>query len=119
MKVLYGIAIVGLGMSLAPAQASAQYPSHGAYGYSHPHLVHHDPHHYAQPQPYVLGYGAGYNSFNLGNSLSPPSYGAYQGSIGYPQVSPPVSSYYSNNYYGSPSHSHHSWHPGHFLSGHH
>ena len=118
MKILYGIAIVGLGMALAPAQVSAQYPSHGGYGYSHPHQLQHDHHFYSQPQPYVSGYGAGYNSFNSGNSLGP-SYGAYQRSIGYAQISPPVSAYYSNNYYGSPSYAHRSWHPGHYLSGHH
>ena len=81
MRIVFCVALAGLGLLFTSEQATAQYPS---YGY--------------------------------GNSL-PSGYG---GGIAYPQYNTPqVSSYYSNNYYGRLTHSHHSWHPGHYLSGHH
>jgi len=86
------------------------------------------------------GYGNGYayqGQSYFGQPSWPPSYGGFQGTslyggypqlpaMGYPSVVPspvaiPQPSYYSNNYYGSqPSHdhSHHPWHPGHYLLGH-
>jgi hypothetical protein len=117
MRIVVCVALAGLGLLFTSEQASAQYPSYGGSGYGHGgHYSHHDHHYAAPPQPYVQGYGSGLPSYGYGNSL-PSGYG---GGIAYPQYNTPqVSSYYSNNYYGRPAHSHHSWHLGHYLSGHH
>lgn len=116
MRIVVCVALAGLGLLFTSEQASAQYPSYGGSGYGHGgHYSHHDHHYAAPPQPYVQGYGSGLPSFGYGNSL--PS--GYSGGA-YPQYNTPqVSSYYSNNYYNRPTHAHHSWHPGHYLSGHH
>ena len=116
MRTLLCVAVVGLGLLFTSEQASAQFPSYGSYGYGDgAHYSHHD-HHYAVPaQPYVQGYGTGLPTYGYGNTIS----SGYGGGITYPQYSTPqVSSYYSNNYYGRPSRSNHSWHPGHYLLGH-
>ncbi|MFO0944152.1 MAG: hypothetical protein U0930_25870 [Pirellulales bacterium] len=100
-------------------QASAQYPFYGEgyNGYGHGgHYTHHD-HHYSVPAPlYQPSYASSYGAYGIGNAV-PPVYGAATPT---PQYAPPVATaYYSNNYYGRPAHSHHSWHPGHYLLGHH
>lgn len=108
--------VCAVGLAVTAEQASAQYPVYGGgYGYGG-HHVHHD-HHYSTPAPlYAPSYGSAYGSYGVGNSISP----VYGNSYPQPQFAPPVTtSYYSNNYYGRPSHSHHSWHPGHYLLGHH
>jgi|LakMenEpi03Aug12_release.lakeMendotaPanAssembly.Ray.scaffolds.fasta_scaffold141298_2 hypothetical protein len=116
MRSVLSMAVCVLVFALSSQQAKAQYPVYGG-GYGHGgHRVHHD-HHYSVPTPiYQQNYNSGYGSYGVGNAL-PPVYGS---SYSYPQYVPPVTtSIYSNNYYGRPVHSHHSWHPGHYLLGHH
>lgn len=116
MRFLICAAAVGMGLLFTAKQAIAQYPSFSSNGHGHQsHYSHHD-HHYVQPaRPYVQRYGE-QPSYGLSGSL-PPVYGR---GIAYPQyTTPPVTSYQSNNYYIRPNHSHHNWHLGHYLLGHH
>ena len=117
MKTVYGLAVLGLALLFSTNEASAQYPSYGGFGQGYSrHHSHHDHHYVAPQQSYGQGYGSGIPSYGYNSQFSQP----YSSNYGYPQTGiPQVSSYYSNNYYGRPAHSHHSWHPGHYLSGHH
>jgi hypothetical protein len=111
------VAVCVLVFALTGQQAMAQYPVYvGGYGRGG-HHVHHD-HHYTVPSPIYHDqyYNAGFGSYGLGNGL-PPVYGS---GYSYPQYIPHgTTSIYSNNYYGHAAHSHHGWHLGHYLLGHH
>ncbi|MDX1926739.1 MAG: hypothetical protein SFV81_09485 [Pirellulaceae bacterium] len=118
MRIMICVGVAILASVVGAGQASAQYPSYGGHGYGHGQVVHHDHHYGARIQPYpqsfapAFGYGNSYSS-GYGNAIPVPQYQVPQYSV------PQVSSYYSNNYYSRPQHSHHSWHPGHYLLGHH
>lgn len=125
MKNVVLIVVCAVAFAMCGQQANAQYPQfpqypmNGAgYGYGghHSHHAHHD-YHYSAPVPnYQQNYNLGYGSYGIGNAL-PSVYGS---NYSYPQYAPPVvPTYYQNNYYERPSHSHHSWHLGHYLMGHH
>ncbi|XZE35781.1 hypothetical protein SH501x_001323 [Pirellulaceae bacterium SH501] len=105
--------VCAVGLAVTAEQASAQYPIYGGgFGYG----SHHDQHYSTRAPMYTPSYGSTYGAYGYGNSI-PPVYG---NSYSQPQFAPPVStSYYSNNYYGRPIQSHHNWHAGHYLSGHH
>jgi hypothetical protein len=112
LLIAFGVAIV----AFTSQHASAHYPVYGG-GYGHgAHYARHD-HHYSAPAPLNHpSYSSSYGAYGMGNVV-PPVYGS---GYSHPQYAPPVAtSYYSNNYYGRPTHSHHSWHPGHYLLGHH
>lgn len=116
MRIVICVAVAFVASVVGTGQVSAQYPAFGGYGYGHGHSAHHD-HHYSVPiQPHTQNFAPAYPSYGYGNSYS----SGYGNAPPAPQYSvPQVSSYYSNNYYGRPSHSHHNWHPGHYLLGHH
>lgn len=124
MKNVFGLSVVCLGLLFGSQQANAQHPGYGQHGmvhqgyvqsgYGHHQNFHHG-HQFAVPSPnqYYSGYGSPVQSYA-------PSGGLYGGGNGYGQiVIPRTTTSYSNNYYGQPTHSHHSWHPGHYLLGHH
>lgn len=88
----------------------------GGYGQSYGGHHWHGDHHVSLPQSYVQGYGNGISAYGFNNSIPQ----QYSSNYAYPQAGvPQVSSFYSNNYYVRPTYSHHSWHPGHYLFGHH
>lgn len=123
MKYLLSLSVICLGFAVGSQQASAQHSGYGQHGLnqhgyaqrgiSH-HQNYHNDHHYAPASPqYYSGYAG---------PVSPyvPSGGVYGGGYGSGQVViPRTTTNYSNNYYGQPTHSHHTWHPGHYLLGHH
>lgn len=116
MRIIICVAAAMVASVVGASQANAQYPSFGGYGYGHGHSVHHDQHYGVPVQPYSPSYAPAYPSYGYGSSYS----SGYGNAFQMPQYpTPPISSYQSNNYYGRPVHSHHSWHPGHYLLGHH
>jgi hypothetical protein len=137
MRSLVCVVVAVLVSFVSAEQASAQFPSYGGYGSGYGNSwnnngwngsswngngnglvnsygVHHD--HYCKipAQPYTQNFGQTFPSYGYGNSYSS-NYGNAAPFSQYP--TPQVSSYYSNNYYGQPHHSHHGWHPGHYLLG--
>ena len=116
MKTLYGLAVFGLVLLFSTTDAKAQYPSYGGYGQIYGGHHWHGNHHVSLPQSYVQGYGNGISAYGFNNSIPQ----QYSSNYAYPQAGvPQVSSFYSNNYYVRPTYSHHSWHQGHYLFGHH
>ena len=121
MRFVLCFAFTCIALGFAGTQrANAQYPmvAPQSYGQFAPGHAHHS--HYCAPSasPYYSGYGAPVMPYPPAVSY-PPVYGA--NAIYAPPAVPQSSIYYSNStYYGRPpAHTHHGWHPGHYLLGHH
>lgn len=118
------VAVLGLGIA-SVERAEAQYPiyapqTYGHVVHEHDYHDHYDDHYHAPPAPqYYSGYAAVpvYPQYVPRVSYSPVYSG---GGLGYVQpVVPQSPVYYSNNYYNQSAHTHHGWHLGHYLRGHH
>lgn len=140
--VLTIIAVLGLG-PLGFERADAQYPIYAPQTYApvvqdyddhyddHYDDDHHQDHYYTPAPTHYSGYAAvpAYPQYVPSVSVPLPSISVpsvsyspvySDGALGYVQpVIPQSPVYYSNNYYGQPAYTHHRWHPGHYLRGHH
>lgn len=115
----FAVACLALGFAAAP-RASAQYPVYAPPSYGHVVHDHSHSHHHYRPltTQYYSGYGAPVYQYAPRPSYSP----VYGSGVVYAQpAAPPSPIYYSNSTYYNvpPAHTHHRWHPGHYLLGHH